>query len=234
VLLATGKHYHGICGTNSLMNFKYLDHVKAEIHDYLHAVCQGIIKFFIELWTQTKYHKQKLYLNNNKRFFFYMRIKNFKPPHEINRTPSSLAILSYWKESEYRAFALYYFCVLEGLLPKIYFDHFCMFSYGFQVLLQDEVSVEKVREVEYLFSNFVRESETLYALEHIRFNLHLLTQLSQSVLDWGCLWATSTFIPEWFNGQLRSLAKETQGVINHPSKYLAGQNQFFPGIFHQF
>ena len=72
-----------------------------------------------------------------------------------------------------------------------------------------------------MFSNFVRESETLYAVEHIRFNLHLLTHLPQSVLDWGCLWATSTFIPEWFNGQLRSLAKGTQGVINQmASKFL--------------
>ena len=113
--------------------------------------------------------------------------------------------------------------LIEDLLPKIYFDHFCMFSYGLQVLLQDEVSVEKVREVEYLFSNFVRESETLYlyALELIRFNLHLLTHLSQSVLDWGCFWATSTFIPEWFNGQLRLLAKGTQGVIfQMASKFL--------------
>jgi hypothetical protein len=50
-------------------------------------------------------------------------------------------------------------------------------------LLQDEVSVEKFREMEYFFLNFVQESEALYAVEHIRFNLHLLTHLSQSVLD---------------------------------------------------
>jgi hypothetical protein len=75
-VLTTGKPYHGICGTNSLMNFKDLDHVKAEIPDYLHAVCQGTIKFFIELWTKTKYHKQPWYLNKNKRAIFDMRMKN--------------------------------------------------------------------------------------------------------------------------------------------------------------
>jgi len=96
-MLATGKHYHGICSTNSLINFKDLDHVKAEIPEYLHAVCQGFIKFFIELWTKTKYHstvQQPWYLNKNKRAIFDMRMKNIKPPHEITRTLSYLASLS--------------------------------------------------------------------------------------------------------------------------------------------
>ena len=47
----------------------------------------------------------------------------------------------------------------------------------------------------------------------VKFNIHLLTHLSKSVLDWGCLWATSAFIPEWFNGQLQGLAKGTQAVV---------------------
>ena len=36
--------------------------------------------------------------------------------------------------------------------------------------------------------------------------------LSKSVLDWGCLWATSAFIPEWFNGRVQGLAKGTKGT----------------------
>lgn len=169
------------------MQFQDLHHVKAEIPDYLHAVCKGVIKFFIELWTKTKNHKNPWYLNKQKRAIFDLHIKKIKPPHEITRTPSPLTRLPDWKALEYRAFALYYFCILEDLLPKIFFDHFSWLSYGLQVLLQDEVSVEKVKEVEFLFSNFVRETETLYGVKHIHFNLHLLTHLSQSVLHWGCL-----------------------------------------------
>ncbi len=31
-------------------------------------------------------------------------------------------------------------------------------------------------------------------------------------MNWGCLWAHSTFIPEWFNGELLSLFNGTQHV----------------------
>lgn len=37
--------------------------------------------------------------------------------------------------------------------------------------------------------------------------------MSNSVLDWGCLWTHSTFIPEWFNGELVSLCNGTYKVI---------------------
>jgi hypothetical protein len=64
-----------------------------------------------------------------------------------------------------------------------------------------------------LLEDFVKEFELLYGQQHVTYNIHLLTHLSKSVLDWGCLWSTSTFIPEWFNGQLQGLTNVTQAVI---------------------
>jgi len=64
-----------------------------------------------------------------------------------------------------------------------------------------------------LREDFVKIVELYYGEKHVKFNIHLLTHLSKSVLDWNCLWATSAFIPEWFNGQLQGLAKGTQSVI---------------------
>lgn len=54
--------------------------------------------------------------------------------------------------------------------------------------------------------------------------MHLLTHLSKSVLDWGCLWATSAFIPEWFNGQLQSLSNGTQSVIDQMARTFLFRN----------
>jgi len=48
----------------------------------------------------------------------------------------------------------------------------------------------------------------------MRFNLHLFKHLVQSCIDWGCLWASSTFIPEWFNGVLIGSANGTQEVAS--------------------
>ncbi|EFX67945.1 hypothetical protein DAPPUDRAFT_115013 [Daphnia pulex] len=57
-----------------------------------------------------------------------------------------------------------------------------------------------------LFDHFVNLS---YGI-----NLHFLIHLSQSVLDWACLWTTSTFIPEWFNEVLISLSNGTQAIAD--------------------
>ena len=40
----------------------------------------------------------------------------------------------------------------------------------------------------------------------------LTVHVSQSVLDWGCLWASSTFIREWFNGELETYFNGAQSV----------------------
>jgi hypothetical protein len=54
--------------------------------------------------------------------------------------------------------------------------------------------------------------EALYGEENIKINIHFLTHLPECVLNWGCLWAHSAFIPEWFNGQLLDLFRGTQHV----------------------
>lgn len=162
-----------------------------------------------------------MHLNKNKRAIFDMRMKNIKPPHEITRTPPSLASLSDWKASEYRAFVLYYFCVLEDLLPKFILTTFVGFSMGFRFCFKMRFPSKKLERWNICFRISFEKAKPSMHLNILALTCIFLTHLSQSVLDWGCLWATSTFIPEWFNGQLRSLANGTQGVINQmASKFL--------------
>ena len=86
-------------------------------------------------------------------------------------------------------------------------------SYAIFFLLQEQVNVEDVKRVDVLLKNFVIETESLYGIGWVGINIHFLTHLAQSVLDWGCLWSTSTFIPEWFNGELLKLSNGSQAVI---------------------
>ncbi len=74
------------------------------------------------------------------------------------------------------------------------------------------MSLKLVEETDLVFRYFVKQAAVLYGEKHVRFNMYLLTHLSQSVFNWGCLWATSTFIPEWFNGKLVALISGTQCV----------------------
>lgn len=143
-----------------------------------------------------------------------LRLSNVKPCYEITRVMGVLDDISNWKASMFKSFALFFYTILEDLLPVEYFQHFVKLSYGMFILLQERISIEEIKKVGFLFIDFVKEMERLYGIEHIGINVHFLTHLSQSVLDWGCLWATSTFIPEWFNGELGTYFNGTQSVAD--------------------
>jgi len=136
-----------------------------------------------------------------------------RPPYEVTRTSWSIEDIGYWKASEFRSFALYYFPALQGLLPQEYYDHFFYFIYGLQVCLQEEVAFKRIKETGPLFRHFVLQAAILYGREHIRFNLHLSTHFCLACDNWGCLWATSSFISEWINGQLVASTNGTHSLI---------------------
>ena len=59
---------------------------------------------------------------------------------------------------------------------------------------------------------FVHDVKHLYGEEQISFNVHALTHLTQSVLDWGPLWSRSAFIFEDFNQEIKSYVKISKEV----------------------
>ena len=158
----------------------------------------------------TKFNMRLIY----KRFWTYQkktydnfmiinkRLSNAWPPYDITRTPSSLLKLLERKGSEFRTFVLYYFSVLEGILPEPFYSHFCNLSYALYIVLQESVETDDMRKAGIIFTNFVWETELLDGSKYVTYNFHLLEHIEMSVLHWGCLWANSAIIPEWFNGQL--------------------------------
>ena len=99
-------------------------------------------------------------------------------------------------------------------MPKEFFLHFLLLSNGLYFLLQQRIEVIIVKQLKSWSQTFVRDVESLYGIEHVTANVHFLTHLVDSVVDWGALWATSTFIPEWLNGQLAALAHGSQHVTD--------------------
>ena len=142
-----------------------------------------------------------------------MKLSQAKVPYEITRIVESFDDFSDYKASMFRTFFLYLFPVLENVLPQVYFRHVCNLSYAIYALLQEQISVEDVIKVGVLLKYVVLDFESLYGKKNVGINVHFLTHLSQSVIDWGCLWSTSTFIPESFNGELLTLCKGTQNLI---------------------
>ena len=128
-VLRTGKVIHGIKGWTPLLDIIRFDFSRAFVPEYMHCICLGVIRYFIFLWISPNQKKNPWYLGD-KLAIINQRLKNTKPPYEVTRTPQTLLNIKFWKASEFRAFALYYFYVLEDILPEPYFQHFLSLSYG--------------------------------------------------------------------------------------------------------
>ena len=211
--ISSKKPVHGVIGPTPLSKLPDFDFIRASVPDYMHAGCQGVIKHFIRLFTSSDWKKKSWFMNSEDKANVNRRLASSKPPYEIKRTLVDMADLTDWKASMYRSFLIYHFQLLEGILPPEYFRHFADLAYGLSTLLQKEVKVEDFKKVDVLMKKFVKDMERLYGVEHIRINIHFLTHFAQCVLDLGCLWATSNFIPEGFNGELKNLSKGTVAVV---------------------
>ena len=214
-VIRTKKRIRGIVEPTPLAKLDRFNFVEALVPEYLHSCCEGVFKLLIELWTSPKHSKSDWYIGSlDKINIINTKLGNIEPPYEVTRSTAPINKLKVWKASMFRSFTLYYFHVLEDVLLPIYFQHFCKLVYGISLLLRESVSIVDVEKVDILFRDFVKEFELLYGIEDVRINVHFLTHLAQAVLNWGCLWATSTFIPEWFNGELNSLFHGSQSVVD--------------------
>nr|XP_020441759.1 uncharacterized protein LOC109951534 [Monopterus albus] len=142
--------------------------------------------------------------------------EKIKPPVEITRTPRSLSERKFWKASEWRAFLLFYALpILKGILPVRFWNNLFLLVFSIYTLLQDTIKTRSILMAEVALKKFVIEFQRLYGKNHMTFNIHLLTHVTQSVKHWGPLWATSTFP---FESNMGTLLKYFHGTQYVPSQ----------------
>jgi hypothetical protein len=192
--------------------------------DYLHSICLGVIKYLMMIWINGK-KADSWFISKQKMDILKHRLQQVMPPHEISRSQFNLDKICQWKGSQFRAFALYFYPVLDDILPEPYYSHFCILSYILQLLLQERAKKTAVRKTVPLSESFVRDIEHLYGAEYVSYNCHLVPHLIFSALDWVLPWAHSAFIHEGFNGELTSLFQGTQGVIEQMTHHYMMRNR---------
>ena len=223
-LVKPDARYHGIVGSSPLLEIDGFDFQRSFTPDYLHSICLGVIKYLMMIWINGK-KGDAWFISKQKMDILKHRLQQVKPLYEISRSQFNLDKIALWKASQFRAFALYFFPVLNGILPEPYYSHFCSVSYILQLLLQESAKKTAVVKCELLSESFVRDVEYLYGEEYVSYNIHLLPHLIISALEWGLPWAHSAFIPEGFNGELSSLFQGTQCVIEQMAHHYMMRNR---------
>ncbi|KAE8739416.1 hypothetical protein FOCC_FOCC015084 [Frankliniella occidentalis] len=134
------------------------------------------------------------------------RILEIDLPHFLDRMPEALDKLVHWKASMLRAFLFNFsLCVLAGVLPTGYFEHFILFVHGVAMLNTSSISSDDIKEASAILSILVENFEKLYGKRHTSHNLHMLLHLGKSLEYLAPLWVTNCFRFEDMNGRLVQL-----------------------------
>ncbi|XP_042144330.1 uncharacterized protein LOC120848781 [Ixodes scapularis] len=207
-----GAPVNGVKGPSLIMKLPRFNPIDGFIPDYQHCVCLGVMRQLLKLWLDTENHDQPWYVGT-KLGVMNGILLGILPPTEITRTPRRFEERAFWKASEFRALLLFYgYVVLKPVLPPQYFQHFALLAYGTYLLLKQQVSFTDICEARALLSKFVLQMERLYGIQHMSYNVHQLLHLSDAVIAWGPLWATSCFPFEGRNAVLLSYFAGTQCV----------------------
>ncbi|XP_038556391.1 uncharacterized protein LOC119889661 [Micropterus salmoides] len=210
---ATPKN--GVKGLSLLSILPLFDIVFGFVPDYMHSVLLGVSKQLVTLWLDPV-NSMKPWFIGQKISLMDLRLLRLKPPLEITRSPRSLKCRDTWKASEWRAFLLFYaISVLPGILDPIYLEHYFDLSFSIHILLQESISQHDLRLAHESLVRFVECMKVLYGEENVSFNCHQLIHLTESVQNWGPLWATSAFPFEKNNGNLRALLN---GINDNPQQ----------------
>ena len=179
--------------------------------DFMHCVCLGVTRQFVNLWMDSRQHENRFYIGRSEQEI-NARLHLIEVPGEMSRAPRSIGDRNHWKASEWRAFIFYSLVILRGILPLTYLKHFFLFVYGVYSLLGDCITEDAINSAEASLTKFVIEVEELYGLTYCTFNVHQLIHLAQSVRDCGPLWSTAAFMFESNNHTLQKMFHGTQHI----------------------
>lgn len=194
---------HGVTGISCMIAARQFDLINGFSIDYMHCVLLGVTRKLLDLWFNSKHHKEPFYINKKRQDVLDQRILKIKPTFEITRKPRSINDRADFKANELRSHLLYYlrYCLVD-LLPQRYITHFQLLSAAVYMLLEEEIPLENISLAETKLVNFVNQYEKFYGKSNITMNMHMLRHLARSVHQLGPLWSQSTFAFETNNGIL--------------------------------
>ena len=135
--------------------------------------------------------------------------------------------------SGYKAWELLYYIYGEGpglffgILPIIYYTHFCKLIRAIWIIFQCSISWEQLSTTRQLFLQWVHEFKVLYCnrdpnrLHLVRQCVHSLTHLAAETERLGPLWLSSQWTMECVIGYLGSLLRQP----SNPFRHLAAQTR---------
>ncbi|XP_034237158.1 uncharacterized protein LOC117642758 [Thrips palmi] len=203
----TQKPCLGVKGPTIVSCLPDLDTARCVFSEYMHGVCLGVVKRFLNLWLTVPGPWNISHFVNDMDNF----MQSTAPPSDITRLPRNVSDFKYWKASEFRHWLLFYSLpCISGKLPNQYVKHWSLLVLAVYLLLQEEITRQDLKNARLLLRAFVKDVGRLYRQRDNTYNVHQLLHLDLYVKWWGPLWCTAAFSLEGCNGDVVNLTHGTK------------------------
>lgn len=200
-----GAPVGGIKGISCLIAIPHFDVIFHCPVDYMHAVLLGVCKQLCNLWLDGYGHEWYIKKHIADIDQILTSINSF---NEMSRSPRKISDRKTWKANEWQNWLLLYSSVcLKKYLPQKYYDHYQLLTVSMQTLLSKTITEEEIQKCELQLNLFVEQFETLYGVEEMKYNVHLLLHIPLCVRNYGPMWTFSLFNFEDINGVLKKYVK---------------------------
>ena len=186
----------------NLQNFKI---VSGFVPDYMHCYLEGVAEQFSAYYFNSLKEEEIEDLD--------MIMKSIAVPEQIARNTRPISCRKDWKAREWENFVIFYSIpILSLVLDKKLFKHWLLFAESLYILLKTDIHIDELNRADEMLHEFVAKSEEYFGSKAMTHNLHQLLHICKSVLDFGPLWAHSTYCFEAGNHYLLQAIQCARGV----------------------
>lgn len=154
----------------------------------------------------------------NKRIKLYA---DFTYNSNFKRTISYLNDLNDWKSNQLFQFSFFVFpIVFQNILNEQVYEHFLLNLYILMKLWNDGLSDNEIIEIQRLIKIYTEKIELYYEKDDLTLNVHLLSHLVITYVNFGPLKYNNAFIYEHLNGYIKRLVTGGNCVLEQIAEKL--------------
>lgn len=208
-----GETILGILYPSPFINLLKFNIVYGFVPDYMHCVLEGVGKQLTNHHLSTM---TEIEIKNSDEI-----LKHIKYPCQVSRLARPLSVRNDWSAREWENFILFSSVPLFSIkLSKKLLDHWMIFVESIYILLNDNITGIELDRADEMLHKFVSQMEPFFGIRMMTSNVHQLLHLSKSVLDWGPLWAHSTFPFESENRNLLRAIRCARGATQQIVRFV--------------
>lgn len=211
--LVHGKPVYGIKRASPLLKLKKYNIIKGFCPGYMHFLLLGVGKQL------TEYILVRSSVNVEYSDSLILKIK---AAYAVGRLTRSLSQRDKWKAKEWENWILYFSVPIFTLVitDNAVLQHWCLLVDSVHIILRTDLDYGQLNRANELLYKFLSETEELYSLAAMTYNVHQCLHVIKSIIDRGPIWAHSAFGFESANHSTILAIKSGQGVLMQIIRYL--------------